>query len=57
VKGVREVLEKRGGDSAALAENPLLFPDDETLSRLSVFGELEQEAEIEVQQRFNDITG
>ena len=57
VKGVREALEKQGGDAAALAENPLLFPDDETLKRLSVFGELEQEDEIAVQQRFNDITG
>ena len=57
VKGVREVLEKKGGDAAALAENPLLFPDDETNERLTVFGELEQEDEIEVQQRFNDITG
>ena len=57
VKGVREVLEKKGGDAAALAANPLLFPDDETTERLSVFGELEQEVEIEVQKRFNDITG
>ena len=45
------------GDAAALADNPLLFPDDETTKRLSVFGELEQDVEIEVQKRFNDITG
>ena len=32
VKGVREVLEAAGGDSAAVAEEPLVFPDDDTLS-------------------------
>ncbi|MEZ5178781.1 MAG: extracellular solute-binding protein [Acidimicrobiales bacterium] len=57
VKGVREVLEKKGGDAAALADNPLLFPDEETTKRLSVFAELDQDTEIEVQKRFNDITG
>ncbi|HEX2576749.1 MAG TPA: spermidine/putrescine ABC transporter substrate-binding protein [Aquihabitans sp.] len=57
VKGVREVLEAAGGESAALAENTLIFPDEETTSRLKVFGELEQEDEIAVQTRFNDITG
>jgi len=57
VKGVREALEAAGGDAAALAENPLLFPDDATSSRLKVFGELAQEDEIAVQSRFNDITG
>jgi spermidine/putrescine transport system substrate-binding protein len=34
VIGVREELVKLGGDAAALAENPLLFPDDETRKRL-----------------------
>jgi spermidine/putrescine transport system substrate-binding protein len=57
VKGVREVLEARGGESAALTEDPLVFPDDETLARLEVFGELEQDDEIAIQARFNDITG
>jgi spermidine/putrescine transport system substrate-binding protein len=57
VQGVREALEAMGGDAAALAENVLLFPDDETTSRLQVFGELAEEDEIEVQSRFNDITG
>ena len=28
VSGVREELQKMGGDAAALADNPLLFPDD-----------------------------
>ncbi len=57
VKGVREVLEAAGGDSAKLAHNPLVFVDDETQKRLQVFGELEQQDEIDIQTRFNDITG
>lgn len=57
VKGVREVLQKAGGDSAKLADNPLLFPDDATVKRLKVFGELDQKDEIDVQSRFNDIAG
>jgi spermidine/putrescine transport system substrate-binding protein len=57
VEGVKEVLEGQGGDAAALANNPLIFPDDETLSRVVTFKELSAEDEIEVQKRFNDITG
>lgn len=57
VKGVREILEKAGGDSAALADNPLIFPDEETTKRLKVFGELDEKDEVDVQARFNDITG
>jgi spermidine/putrescine transport system substrate-binding protein len=57
VKGVREVLEARGGESAELAENPLVFPDDETLARLEVFGGLEEDDELAIQARFNDIRG
>jgi spermidine/putrescine transport system substrate-binding protein len=57
VEGVKEVLEAKGGDAAALANNPLIFPDEETLSRVVTFKELSAEDEIEVQKRFNDITG
>ncbi|QXC61806.1 spermidine/putrescine ABC transporter substrate-binding protein [Aquihabitans sp. G128] len=57
VKGVREVLEKAGGDSAEVAENPLVFIDDAVQKRLQVFGDLEQQDEIDIQSRFNDITG
>lgn len=57
VAGVREVMEAAGGDAAELAENPLIFPDDETNERLRVFGELDQEDEIAIQERFNSITG
>jgi spermidine/putrescine transport system substrate-binding protein len=57
VKGVKEVLEGEGGDSAELAENPLVFVDDETQKRLQVFGPLDQDDEIAIQTRFNGITG
>lgn len=57
VQGVQEVLEAKGGDAAALANNPLIFPDEETLSRVVTFNELSAKDEIEIQKRFNDITG
>jgi len=57
VKGVREVLEKKGGDSAELAHNPLVFVDADTQKRLRVFGEMSQKDEIDIQTRFNDLTG
>jgi spermidine/putrescine transport system substrate-binding protein len=57
VKGVKEVLLEAGGDSADLAENPLVFVDDETQKRLQVFGPLDQKDEIAIQTRFNGITG
>ena len=57
VRACRYLPEAAGGDSAAVAEDPLVFPDDETQKRLRVFGPLEQKDEIEIQSRFNDITG
>lgn len=57
VKGVKDVLIANGGEDAELAENVLLFPDAATNERLKVFGELEQDDEIAVQTRFNEITG
>jgi spermidine/putrescine transport system substrate-binding protein len=56
VKGVKEILIEAGGDSAALAENPLIFPDEETTGRLKVFAELDQDDEITIQKRFNEIS-
>ena len=43
VKGVREELIKMGGDAAALADSPILFPDEETAARLTVFADLPAE--------------
>jgi spermidine/putrescine transport system substrate-binding protein len=57
VKGVREELEKMGGDAAALAEDPLLFPDDSTLARLQSWGTLSEEEEAKFDERFSSIVG
>jgi spermidine/putrescine transport system substrate-binding protein len=55
--GVRDELIKMGGDSAALANSPILFPDDATKSRLKIFADLSTADEIKIQNRFNKITG
>ena len=57
VKGVREELEKQGGDNAALAESPLLFPDDEVKARLHVFADMPEELDQQITDRFVGITG
>jgi spermidine/putrescine transport system substrate-binding protein len=55
--GVRDELIKMGGDSAALANSPILFPDDATKQRLKIFADLTTADEIKIQNRFNKITG
>ncbi|NNE73863.1 MAG: spermidine/putrescine ABC transporter substrate-binding protein, partial [Acidimicrobiales bacterium] len=57
VLGVRELLLNRGGESAALANNPLVFPDDETRRRLFTWGSFDADVEAEVEVRFADISG
>jgi|694.fasta_scaffold32169_6 spermidine/putrescine transport system substrate-binding protein len=57
VVGVREVLEAMGGEEAEMANNPLLFPDDATLSRLRVFASLSEEEEAKYDEEFSKITG
>ncbi len=57
VKGVRDELVKLGGDSAALAENPLLFPDDATIKKLQTWGALSETEEAKFDERFAAITG
>ena len=57
VDGVQDELRKRGGDEAALADNPLLFPDEETLSILHGFGSLDEDEEAKFDERFAEITG
>ncbi|MGI8984878.1 MAG: ABC transporter substrate-binding protein [Acidimicrobiales bacterium] len=56
VLGVREELQRLGGESARLAQNPILFPDDETRRRLYVWAGLDAAAEDELQGRFSAIT-
>jgi spermidine/putrescine transport system substrate-binding protein len=57
VKGVREELIKMGGESAALADNPLVFPDDATLRKLQSWGSLSETEETKFDERFASITG
>jgi spermidine/putrescine transport system substrate-binding protein len=57
VKGVREELERMGGDAAALAENTLLFPTDEEKARLHVFGDMSEELDTATTERFISIIG
>jgi spermidine/putrescine transport system substrate-binding protein len=57
VLGVREELQRAGGTSAQLAQNPILFPDDETRRRLYFWAGLDTATEDELQERFSSITG
>jgi spermidine/putrescine transport system substrate-binding protein len=57
VRGVREELIKMGGDAAALAESPILFPSEEDAARLHVFADLPDEIDIAITERFLGITG
>ncbi|HEX8003047.1 MAG TPA: spermidine/putrescine ABC transporter substrate-binding protein [Mycobacteriales bacterium] len=57
VVGVREVLERAGGESAKLADNPVLFPDDATRRRLYFWAGTTNAEEEELQGIFDKITG
>lgn len=54
VRGVRDELVKIDPE---LAENPLLFPDDETVARTHAFANLAEDVEAEYDARFAAITG
>jgi spermidine/putrescine transport system substrate-binding protein len=57
VVGIREELAKNP-DTAALADNPLMFPDEEMLSNLHVFNlELTEDELLEFDDRYAQITG
>jgi len=57
VEGVREVLAAGDDFEKSLAESPLMFPDDATLSQLSVFADLDEDTEAEFDERFSSIIG
>jgi spermidine/putrescine transport system substrate-binding protein len=57
VAGVREIFAAGDDFSKALAESPLLFPDDETNARLHVFASLDEDTEAAFDERFSSITG
>ena len=48
VKGVRDELVKMGGDAAALADSPILFPSAEDAARLKTFADLPDEVDAAV---------
>ncbi|MCX5955178.1 MAG: spermidine/putrescine ABC transporter substrate-binding protein [Cyanobacteria bacterium] len=55
VQGVREILAKDPA-TAALARNPLMFPDAATRQRLHIFGPLDDQEEARWEERFAQIT-
>jgi len=58
VVGVQEELAKSSDpEIAALAEDPLLFPDDATLARLQTWGAIAEEEEAQFDEAFSAITG
>jgi spermidine/putrescine transport system substrate-binding protein len=57
VQGVQEVLAAGDDTQKALAESPLLFPDEATLAKLHVFANLDDEAEAAFDERFAEISG
>ena len=56
VQGVKEELAK-DPETEALTESQLLFPDEETLSRLNTFATLDEEQETLFDERFSEIIG
>jgi len=57
VKGVKEELQKMGGEAAALAESSLLFPDEATAKILHAFGNLPDAEAEKFDREFSKITG
>jgi spermidine/putrescine transport system substrate-binding protein len=57
VKGVKEILLTLGGETAELADNPLIFPDEPMTRRLKVFADIVGDEEMVIQKRFNEIVG
>jgi spermidine/putrescine transport system substrate-binding protein len=57
VQGVEDELRRLGGEAAALATNPVLFPDDATRRRLYFWAGTTTTEEAHLQERFSGITG
>ncbi|MEU3889141.1 extracellular solute-binding protein [Streptomyces sp. NPDC029041] len=58
VPAAREVLASaRDAESAALAENPLIFPDEEMRSRLAIARDVGSDERVEFSRRWNHIAG
>lgn len=57
VMGVRDVLKSLGGESALLASNPILFPDESIKRRLFTWGGLSEDVEAALETRFRKLVG
>ena len=57
VEGVQDELRKLGGDSAALADNELLFPTEASSKNLSSFGPLSEADEEALDAAFSKVQG
>jgi spermidine/putrescine transport system substrate-binding protein len=58
VKGVQdEIANNEDPEVAALAENPLIFPDDAMLANLHAFANLDEDTEAEFDEAFSSIVG
>ncbi len=57
VVGVKEALQRQGGEAATLASSPVLFPNDETKRRLYFWAGTTPAEEVVLQARFTEITG
>ena len=54
VKGVQEILTAKDPE---LGENPLIFPDEATLGRLSGYPNISVEEEQQMNEQFQQVTG
>lgn len=57
VKGAQEAMRALGGELAAMADSPILFPDAATAARIKVFATYPEKDEIAMQKRFDEIMG
>ena len=57
VDGVQDELVKLGGDAAAMAESPILFPSDAEKARLRTFASLSEEEEAKFDEEFAKLVG
>ena len=55
VLGTQEALRNMGPDGAAVADSPLVFPDNETRNRLFTWGTLDLETELELEAEFDSL--
>jgi spermidine/putrescine transport system substrate-binding protein len=56
VEGVQDELRK-DPETAALADSPLMFPDEATLTQVHVFASLDEDEEAKFEERYSAIIG